>query len=199
HLPLYYEVVYGLTAAQAGLALIPVAAISVAGAAFAGRSMTRARHYKRVPIAGAALAAVMGLVMALATPLPLWALLTALGIFSAGLGTTFPITVVSIQNAVARAQVGTATGAMNFFRALMASFMVAAFTTILMIALGMQLAGGEASHTLAAVPSDQMIAGFRYLFGAAALLLGGAALCLILMEERPLAGPDAVVAVEMAE
>ena len=41
HLPLYYEVVYGLTAAQAGLALIPVAAISVAGAAIAGRSMAR--------------------------------------------------------------------------------------------------------------------------------------------------------------
>ncbi|MDB5573989.1 MAG: transporter, partial [Tardiphaga sp.] len=199
HMPLYYEAVYHLTASEAGLALIPLVAVSVPGAAIAGRAMAHMVHYKRVAIVGTSCSAAMGLVMAFATPMPLWALLGVLSLFALGLGTTFPVSVVSIQNAVARAQVGTATGAMNFFRALMASFMVAAFTTILMIALGMQLAGGEASHTLAAVPSDQMIAGFRYLFGAAALLLGGAALCLILMEERPLAGPDAVVAVEMAE
>jgi hypothetical protein len=70
------------------------------------------------------------------TPLPLWALLTMLGLFSIGLGTVFPVSLVSIQNAVPRPQIGTATGAMNFFRALMASFTVAAFTTILLMALG---------------------------------------------------------------
>ena len=42
------------------------------------------------------------------------------------LGTTFPISVVSIQNSVHRSQVGTITGALNFLRALMASFTVAA-------------------------------------------------------------------------
>src|SRR5205807_9701776 len=39
HLPLYYEVVYHLSASEAGLALIPLAAISTAGAAIAGRTM----------------------------------------------------------------------------------------------------------------------------------------------------------------
>jgi hypothetical protein len=38
---------------------------------------------------------------------------------------------------------------------------------------------------------------FRYVFGAAAALLGCAALCMIVMEEKPLAGPPAPV--EMAE
>ena len=42
HLPLYYEVVYHLTASEAGLALIPLAAISTCGAAIAGRTMARA-------------------------------------------------------------------------------------------------------------------------------------------------------------
>ena len=51
---------------------------------------------------------------------------------------------VSLQNAVARAQVGTVTGAMNFFRALMASFTVAAFSAILLMALGADISlGGE--------------------------------------------------------
>ena len=52
HLPLYYEVVYHLSASEAGLALIPLAAVSTVGAAIAGRTMARARHYKRVAIIG---------------------------------------------------------------------------------------------------------------------------------------------------
>ena len=37
HLPLYYEVVYHLSASEAGLALIPIAAVSTCGAAIAGQ------------------------------------------------------------------------------------------------------------------------------------------------------------------
>lgn len=191
HMPLYYEAVYGLTASESGLALIPLVAVSVPGAAIAGRAMAHMVHYKRVAIVGTCSAAVMGAVLAFATPMPLWALLGVLSLFALGLGTTFPVSVVSIQNAVARAQVGTATGAMNFFRALMASFMVAAFTTILMTALGTQISAGEGGHAMATVPAADMIAAFRYVFAASAVLLAGAALSLILMEERPLAGPAA--------
>src|SRR2546421_5607147 len=60
HLPLYYEVVYHLSASEAGLALIPLAAISTAGAAIAGRTMAHAKHYKRVAIVGDACAALAG-------------------------------------------------------------------------------------------------------------------------------------------
>src|SRR4051812_21859268 len=52
HLPLYYELVYHLTPSQAGLGLIPIAAISTFGAAIAGRTMARVKHYKRVAIVG---------------------------------------------------------------------------------------------------------------------------------------------------
>src|SRR5438067_2421866 len=86
HLPLYYEVVYHLTASEAGLALIPLAAVSTGGAAIAGRTMARARHYKRVAIIGTLVAAISGCVLALTT-LPLWGLLVLLSIFSLGLGT----------------------------------------------------------------------------------------------------------------
>src|SRR5215467_497277 len=110
NLPLYYEVVYHLSASEAGLALIPLAAISTCGAAIAGRTMARAKHYKRVAIVGDFTAAIAGTALALTT-LPLWGLLLLLSLFALGLGTTFPISVVSIQNAVARAQVGTVTGA----------------------------------------------------------------------------------------
>jgi hypothetical protein len=42
-----------------------------------------------------------------------------------------------------------------------------------------------------------MITAFRYVYAAAAVLLVGAMTCMMLMEERPLTGPKAVV--EMAE
>jgi MFS family permease len=197
HLPLYCEVVYHLSASEAGLALIPLAAVSTVGAAIAGRTMARARHYKRVAIIGTLVAALAGSALAL-TVLPLWALLALLAVFALGLGTTFPVSVVSLQNSVARAQVGTVTGAMNFFRALMASFTVAAFSTILLVALGADISlAGEHHGAVNSIPAADMIAAFRYVFGAAAALMAGALLGMILMEERPLAGPARPV--EMAE
>jgi EmrB/QacA subfamily drug resistance transporter len=197
HLPLYYEVVYHLSASEAGLALIPLAAVSTVGAAIAGRTMARARHYKRVAIIGDSCAALAGMALAL-TALPLWGLLALLSVFALGLGTTFPVTVVSIQNAVARSQVGTVTGAMNFFRALMSSFTVAALSAILLMALGANISlGGEHRGPVNSIAAAEMVMAFRYVFGAAAALLGCAALCMMLMEERPLAGP--ATPVEMAE
>ena len=198
HLPLYYEVVYHLSASEAGLALIPLAAVSTCGAAIAGRTMARARHYKRVAILGTSFAALFGVVLA-TTTLPLWGLLTVLSLFSLGLGTTFPISVVSLQNSVARPQIGTVTGAMNFFRALMASFTVAAFAAILLMALGADISlAGEHRGPVNSIPVADMIIAFRYVFGAAAVMIVVATLCMITMEERPLAGP-ATVPAEMAE
>jgi hypothetical protein len=177
HLPLYYEVVYHLSASEAGLALIPLAAVSTGGAAIAGQTMARAKHYKRVAIIGTGVAALAGCALALVV-LPLWALLVLLSVFALGLGTV--------------------TGAMNFFRALMASFTVAAFTAILLMALGADISlAGENRGPVSSIPAADMITAFRYVFGAAAALLACASLCNVLMEERPLAGPSTPV--EMAE
>lgn len=198
HLPLYYEVVYHLSASEAGLALIPLAAISTCGAAIAGKTMARAKHYKRVAIVGTSVAALCGCAMAL-TVLPLWALLVLLSLFSLGLGTAFPVSVVSIQNSVSRAQVGTVTGAMNFFRALMASFTVAAFGAIILMAIGADISlSGEHRGPVNSIPAGDMIVAFHYVFGASAVMLAIATLCMILMEEKPLAGPG-TPPVEMAE
>jgi EmrB/QacA subfamily drug resistance transporter len=198
NLPLYYEVVYHLSASEAGLALIPLAAISTCGAAIAGRTMARARRYKRVAIIGTSVAAITGAGLAYTT-LPLWGMLVLLSVFALGLGTTFPVSVVSLQNAVAREQIGTVTGAMNFFRSLMSSFTVAAFTAILLMALGADISlAGEHRGPVSSIPLADMIIAFRYVFGAAAALMTGALVCMLLMEERPLAGPSSR-SVEMVE
>ena len=159
YLPLYYEGVYHLSASEAGMALIPLAAISTGGAAIAGRTMARSKHYKWV--------AIIGTIVAAATAGGddarrrcrygcCWCLLS---IFALGLGTAFPVSTVSAQNAVARSQVGTITGATNFFRALMASFTVAVFSAILLTALGADISlSGEQHGAVSSVPAADMIA-----------------------------------------
>ena len=197
HLPLYYEVVYRLSASEAGLALIPLAAVSTGGAAIAGRAMARTKHYKRVAIIGTLCAVVAASALAL-TSMPLWVLLVLLSVFALGLGTAFPVSTVSAQNSVARSQVGTITGATNFFRALMASFTVALFSAILLMALGADISlSGEHRGPVSSIPAADMITAFHYVFGTAAAMLAGASLFMALMEEKPLAGPDTPI--EMAE
>jgi EmrB/QacA subfamily drug resistance transporter len=189
YLPLYYDVVYHLSASEAGMALIPLAAVSTGGAAIAGRTMARSKHYKRVAIIGTLVAAAASAALMLA-PMPLWVLLTLLSIFALGLGTAFPVSTVSSQNAVARSQVGTITGATNFFRALMASFTVAVFSAILLMAFGADISlAGEHRGPVSSISASDMIAAFRYVFGAATAMMVGGSICMVLMEERPLAGP----------
>ena len=198
NLPLYYEVVYHLTASEAGLGLIPLAAVSTLGAAFAGRTMARVKHYKRVGIIGTSVATFTGGILTISQP-SLPALLSLLSLFAVGLGTCFPISVVSLQNAVHRAQVGTITGAMNFFRAMLSSFTVAAFSTILLTALGSEMSlAGDRGHPIAMISPADMVTAFHYVFAAATVMLAVSAFSMITMEERPLAGP-VTRAVEMAE
>jgi len=189
-LPLYYESVYHLSATESGLALIPIAAVAVLGAWANGRAMVMLARYKRPSIIGSAVSVLVAVGLAFAGPIPLWLLLTLLAVFSFGLGAGFPLSVVSIQNAVARSQVGTATGAMNFFRSLMSSFAVAVFSAILFMALGRDISIGEtAAAGHAVIPEADMIGAFRYVFLAAAGFLSITTVLWILMEERPLAGP----------
>jgi len=191
-LPLYYGPVYHLSASEAGIGLIPLVAATVPGASLAGWWMAHMKHYKRIAILGTTSAAGAGLFLVIISPLPLWFLVTILSVQGLGLGTIFPVSVVSIQNSVARSQIGTATGALNFSRALFGSLSVTAFTTILMMALGVQIAIDETQRgMITSIPASDMAAAFRYVFAAATVLLAMASLSLFLMEERPLAGPVA--------
>jgi MFS family permease len=182
-----------LSASEAGLALIPLAAISTCGAALSGRTMARARHYKRVAVAGDIIAAVSGAALAL-FHLPLWGMLVLLSIFSFGLGTTFPITVVSIQNAVARPQVGTVTGAMNFFRALASTLVVAVMGAIVLAGFGVTPERGTGMEVVvqsAAAVAPDVAQVFRHVFAAALIVTILGFVAVLRLEERPLRGPAA--------
>jgi EmrB/QacA subfamily drug resistance transporter len=190
YLPMFYEVVHKLSASEAGLALLPLVALSVPGSWVAGRVMMRRHRYLWVSIAGGALAAVCFGALAFADRMPLWVFLVVLSVGSLGVGPMFSTTMATMQNAVARGQIGTATGAMNYARALMSSFAVAGFTAILMAALSAGAAGRDNIDLARELSAAEAMAAFRYIFAAAGLMMAGAALSMALMEERPLAGPE---------
>jgi EmrB/QacA subfamily drug resistance transporter len=187
--PLYFEVVLHLSASESGMALIPLMGATVLASTLTGRAMTRFDHYKRMPL--------IGLVVAILSlgPLAIWPgelpivtvllLMLAIGL---GLGTVFPVSTVCLQNAVTRAQMGIATGAANFFRALFSSLVVAILGAIVLGGLG----GGTGMSVdmLARTASAQeLTVAFRFVFLACALVLAFGLSFLIAMEERPLKGP----------
>jgi EmrB/QacA subfamily drug resistance transporter len=190
YLPMFYEVVYGLSASEAGLALLPLAALSVPGSWVAGRVMMQRHRYLWVSIAGGSVAAICFGALAFADRMPLWVFLVVLSVGSLGVGPMFSTTMATMQNAVARSQIGTATGAANYARALMASFAVAGFTAILMAALGASAAGRDNIDLARELSGAEAVSAFRYIFATAGIMMAGAALSMALMEERPLAGPE---------
>jgi MFS family permease len=188
--PLYLGLVLGLTASQSSLALIAFVAGTTVGSVIAGRLIARMEKYMRVPLAGM-LVSIAALVVLAVDPAGVslagvCALLAAAGL---GLGPMYPVTTVVIQNVVLPHQFGTATGTLNFFRQLGGAIIVAAFSAIVLGALG---GAGDAAalDTLGGVNRSgvDFAAVFRWVFVAAAVFLALASFAMMLVEERPLRG-----------
>ena len=184
--PLYFEVVLHLSASESGLGLIPLMGGTVAGATLSGQIMARVAHYKRLPVIGLILA-IAGIALIALKPegLPPLAIAAALGVAGVGMGAVFPVTTVSVQNAVPLWQLGTATGVMNFFRQLFGAIIVAAFGAIV-LGGGMAQGGVEALATAAGRMGLDLAGAFRWVFVAAAGVMTVGLALLIAMEERPL-------------
>jgi MFS family permease len=190
YLPIYFELVYHLTASLSGLALIPYMVGTVTGATIASRLMGTTSHYKRMPLIGLAVA-VSGLASLAIAPhgVNLVAIEFILPAISIGLGSILPVTTVAIQNAVMPHQMGTATGAMNFFRSLGGALIVAGFGAVVFSQVPQLAANAIGAEKLATSTSQEgidVVAAFRLVFALAAIML-----CLALgffarMPEKPL-------------
>jgi len=190
--PLYFEVVQGLSASQSGLALIPLMSGTVIASTIAGRAMMYVTHYKRMGIAGFFEGIVALSVLALwPETLPMPVVIVLLAITGLGLGLVFPIATVAMQNAVAASQMGIATGAGNFFRSLFSSIVVAALGAIVLGALSGDTSGVIVESLAQAAAGHDLATAFRFVFLAVALVLAFGICFLIAMEERALRGPAA--------
>jgi MFS family permease len=191
YVPLYYEVVHRLSASDSGLALITIVVMTTPGSIFAGRIMMYRTHYKWVPMLFLSFGIAALLAIAWNPKMPLPWVVFALAVVGIAIGTCYPVGTVSVQNAVARDQVGIAMGAMNFFRALGSALLVAIMGAIVLAGFGAAPQRGSSPGDFAATLSPMGIdlaPVFSWVFVSAAVTLGLGILAFVMMEERPLRG-----------
>lgn len=131
-LPLFMVNVVGVSSTRAGVSLIPVSAGLVFGSALTGQLVSRFGHYKLQMLAGGALlAAGLFLLSRLSVDSGYWQITFYMLLCGLGLGPTFPLYTLAVQNAVEPRHLGQATGTSIFFRQIGGTVGVAVMGTVL--------------------------------------------------------------------
>jgi EmrB/QacA subfamily drug resistance transporter len=119
YLPLFQQVVRGLSPTESGLQLVPLMLGLLVASIGSGRWISSHGRYKRFPILGTALATVGLLLLSRLDPrtgtLEAASYMLVLG---AGLGFVMQVLVLAVQNAVPYSQLGVATSSATLFRSI---------------------------------------------------------------------------------
>ncbi len=131
-LPEYQQIVRGDSATKSGLMLLPMVVGMMVGSIGSGRIISKIGKYRRFPIIGTLLITLayfcFSHISAVTSRgvLGVWMLLLGLG-----LGCVMPVTVLAVQNAVKKEELGVATSAVTFFRSIGSSVGAALFGAVL--------------------------------------------------------------------
>ncbi len=116
-LPVYLQLARGDTPTQSGLSMLPLTAGILISSAISGRYMRVTGRYKILPIGGLATVAIGALLLTRITADMPFGLFAAYSfVFGLGLGAPFAPLTTSVQNAVPKRHLGTATAAGMMFR-----------------------------------------------------------------------------------
>jgi EmrB/QacA subfamily drug resistance transporter len=141
-IPLFLQIVYGVSAQSSGLRTIPLMAGLLVSAILSGRAISRIGRYRPFPIAGTAVLVVgMYLLSLLAVDTPPWVASAYMVVVGVGLGLVMQVLVLAVQNDARPQEIGVATASATFFRSMGGAFGVALFGTIFASRLADQLAG----------------------------------------------------------
>jgi EmrB/QacA subfamily drug resistance transporter len=180
--PLFLQTTTGTSPTQSGLLLVPAMLGITVSTTLSGRSIARTGRYKRFPIAGLALMTGGLVVLAAVAGNPSQAATGAgLAVFGLGFGMVTQILVIAVQNHVERRELGIATAATGFFRALGGAVGAAA--------LGAVFAAQAGAHTSDAVGGAlraDVIDGVQAVFVVGAVLAAVALATVLALPEAPL-------------
>ena len=141
-IPLFLQIVYGVSAKSSGLRTIPLMAGLLVTAVLSGRLISRIGRYRPFPIAGTAVLVVgMFLLSRLGVDTPPWVASAYMVVVGVGLGLVMQVLVLVVQNDARPQEIGVATSSATFFRSMGGAFGVALFGTIFASRLSDQLAG----------------------------------------------------------
>ncbi|HEX6759259.1 MAG TPA: MDR family MFS transporter [Propionibacteriaceae bacterium] len=149
-LPIYLQVVKGLSATHSGLAILPLVIGIFTTSIGGGQIMVRTGRYKWMPITGAlVVGAALFAFSRLQVDTPYSVLALIMYAFGMGLGFTMQVVVTAVQNSVDRRHMGVATASVTFFRSMGGAIGTALLGAILTIRLKHHLSeitGAAQSH-----------------------------------------------------
>ncbi len=135
-LPLYLQIVFGLSPTASGFATLPMMAGLMIASIASGQIIARTGKYRIFPITGTLFTAAGFFVLTFLTiDKPLWFLMIAMFLIGLGLGQMMQTLTLASQNAVEPNQMGVATGASTFFRQIGGTLGVAVLLSVLFAAL----------------------------------------------------------------
>ncbi len=177
-LPVYLQNIVGMQPAAAGLSVLLLAVTLNVSAGVTGTILPTMVHYKRITVAGLALA--IGAVLLLAwraTDASFWEFEILLILIGCGFGTMPPLAATALQNNVSIHTFGSAVATMQFSRNLLATMMVAVFGVLVLS--GTDVVGGN-------VTGQYSVEGFVRCFLAVAASFAVSLVAIILLREKPL-------------
>jgi predicted MFS family arabinose efflux permease len=140
-IPVYLQVVDGMSPTRSGLALLPMVVGIFSTSIAAGQIMSRTGRYKLFPILGSSIVIIaLFMLSQLTETSPYWYAAISIYVMGAGLGFTMQILITVVQNSVDRSDIGVATSSVTFFRQMGGSFGTAMFGAILSSRLAVHIA-----------------------------------------------------------
>lgn len=147
-LPLYFQLVRGVSPTMSGIRLLPMMAGLLTASIVTGQLVSKGWRYRPFPIFGTAVMTIgLGLLGTLGFATSSWTISFYILVLGVGIGLVMQVLVTAVQNAVNPADLGAATAGANFFRSIGGSFGTAVFGALYVNVLPHELATGLASHT----------------------------------------------------
>ena len=116
-IPLYLQIVTGLSPTESGFATLPMMAGLMLASIGSGQIVARTGRYAILPISGTATTAAGFLILAFVTiDKPLWYLMVAMFVIGLGLGQLMQTLTMAVQAASPARDIGVATSSATFFR-----------------------------------------------------------------------------------
>ena len=161
YLPLFLQVVHGVSPTISGVYLLPMVLGLLLTSIGSGQLIARTGRYKVFPIIGTALTVVALLLLATLDPTtPTLLMNLYFFILGAGLGLILQVLVIAVQNTASYQDLGSATSGVTFFRTIGGAFGVSIFGAIFSNQLASKLAAAlhgralPAGFSAASVSSD---------------------------------------------
>jgi EmrB/QacA subfamily drug resistance transporter len=139
-IPLFLQLVYGVSPTSSGLRMLPLMAGLLTASVLSGRTISRIGRYKAFPIAGTGVTAIgMFLLSRLEVGTQPWLASAYMLVVGVGIGLVMQVMVLAVQNDAPASEIGVATATATFFRSMGGSLGVALFGAIFAGRLGSEL------------------------------------------------------------